>query len=238
MFLEFNGTAKNFTINGSINAESDAGSLTVTSTTGMVVENITTNVNINVIGTGKHAGGIFATNYGTDVTSTYTNVVNNGNIYVDTAEDKPRAGGIGGIGENSIFTNCVNNGDIYVKGTTICAAGLLARPALHAGLNTAEAYFCVNNGNITSEDLNTDSSAANSDAAGIFGYTGAKGNIGFYRIYGCLNTGDISGQRYTGGLCSYVYGQASQFIDIQFSVNTGNMLRVVPNRELKKHWQL
>ena len=223
MFLEFIGTAKNFTLNGSINAESDAGSLTVTSTAGMVVENVTTNVDINVVGTGKHAGGIFATNYGMDVTSTYTNVVNNGNIYVDTAEDKPRAGGMGGIGENSIFTNCVNNGDVYVKGTTICAAGLLARPALHASLNTAEAYFCVNNGNITSEDLNTDSSAANSDAAGIFGYTGAKGNIGFYRIYGCLNTGDISGQRYTAGLCSYVYGQASQFIDIQFSVNTGNI---------------
>ena len=222
MFKEFNGTAKNLTINGSINSDSDAGSLAVTSTAGMVVENVTTNVNINVIGTGKHAGGLFATNYGMEVTSTYTNCVNNGNIYVDTAEDKPRGGGFGGIGENSIFTNCVNNGDVYVKGTTICAAGFLARPVLHPGLNTAEAYFCVNNGNITSEDLNT--GAASSDAAGIFGYCGSSGNIGFYRIYGCLNTGNITGQRYTGGLCSYVYGQASQFIDIQFSVNTGDLV--------------
>ena len=70
-------------------------------------------------------------------------------------------------------------------------------------------------------DLNT--GAASSDAAGIFGYCGTSGNIGFYRIYGCLNTGNITGQRYTAGLCSYVFGQASQFIDIQFSVNTGDI---------------
>ena len=222
MFAEFNGTAKNLTINGAITSEGDAGSLAITSTAGMIVENVTSNVNITVIGMGKHAGGIFATNYGVDMISEYTNVVNNGDVYVESAaEEKPRAGGLGAIAENVIFTNCVNTGDVYCKGNIIITGGILARGALHAGVNTVEAYYCVNTGNVVTDDIYATSGG--SDAGGIFGYLGTKGNLGFYRIYGCLNTGDVSAPYLAGGLCAYVYGQATQYIDIEFSVSTGNI---------------
>ena len=82
MFAEFNGTAKNLTINGAITSDGDAGALAVTSTAGMIVSDVTNNVSITVTGEGKHAGGIFATNYGVDIISEYTNCVNNGDIYV------------------------------------------------------------------------------------------------------------------------------------------------------------
>ena len=222
MFAELNGKVMNLTINGAITSEGDAGSVAVTSTAGMIVENVTSNVNITITGEGKHAGGIFATNYGVDVTSEYTNCVNNGDIYVDSAsEEKPRAGGIGAISENSIFTNCVNTGDVYCKGNLAMAAGILARGALHSGLNTCEAYFCVNTGNVTAAETYT--TTGGSDAGGIFAYLGTKGNLGFYRAWGCLNTGDLTGPYRVGGICAYVYGQATQFIDIEFCVSTGDI---------------
>ena len=222
MFAEFNGTAKNLTINGAITSEGDAGSLAITSNAGMIVENVTSNVNITITGEGKHAGGIFATNYGVDITSEYTNVVNNGDIYVDSAAtEKPRAGGIGAIAENSIYTNCVNNGDVYCKGNLSMAGGIIARGALHSGINTVEAYYCVNTGNVTADE--NYATTGGSDAGGMFAYLGTSGNLGFYRAWGCLNTGNISAPYRVGGICAYVYGQATQFIDIEFCVTTGDL---------------
>ena len=222
MFAEFNGTAKNLTINGAITSDGDAGSLAVTSTAGMIVENVTSNVNITITGEGKHAGGIFATNYGVDITSEYTNVVNNGDIYVDSAADeKQRAGGIGGIIENVIFTNCVNTGDIYAKGNLVIVGGMVGRGALHVGINTVEAYYCVNTGNLTADETYTTSGG--SDVGGMFGYLGSSGNLGFYRAWGCLNTGDLAAPYRVGGICGYVYGQATQFLDIEFCVSTGDI---------------
>ena len=222
MFKEFNGTAKNFTINGAITSEGDAGSLAITSTAGMIVSDVTSNVNITIIGIGQHAGGIFATNYGVDIISEYTNCVNNGDIYVDSAsEEKARVGGIGAIADNVIFTNCVNTGDIYGKGNLTITGGILARGALHKGINTAEAYFCTNTGKITTEETYT--TTGGSDAGGIFGYIGCSGNIGFYRMFGCLNTGDVSAPYRVGGLCAYTYGSGTAFMDIEFCVSTGNI---------------
>ena len=223
MFAEFNGTAKNLTINGSISTAEDAGALAVTSNEGLIAENITSNVSITLMGDGKHAAAICATNYGTNMVSEYTNCVNNGDIYVDsTATEKPRAGGISAISENAIYTKCVNNGDITCNGNLSMAGGMSARGALHAGVNTIEAYYCVNTGDITAGE--NYATSGGSDAGGMFAYIGTKSNMGFYVVYGCLNTGNIAAPYRAGGMVAYTYASgATAFIDIEFCVTTGDI---------------
>ncbi|MBQ9080025.1 MAG: hypothetical protein IJY27_03030, partial [Clostridia bacterium] len=223
MFAEFNGTVKNLTMNGSISSAENAAAFALLSNEGMIAENVTSNVSITIMGEGRYGASIICENYGTNMVSEYTNCVNNGDIYIDTtAAEKSRVGGIGAIVENAVFTKCVNNGDITTIGNIGMAAGICARAALHAGVNTAEAYYCVNNGDITATD--NYATTGGSDAAGIFAYIGCASNMGFYTVYGCLNTGDISAPYRAAGMVSYTYGSgATAFIDIEFCVSTGNI---------------
>ena len=230
MFEVFNGTIKNLTINGNITSTTSAGSVAAKSTDGMVAENIVNNASISVMGTGQYdvAGGIVGEDEGVQRISEYTNCVNNGDMYVDSVYEtdpknaKPRAAGIAAIATNAIFTNCVNNGDITAIGNTCMAAGIAARLIEQVAANTAEAYYCVNNGKIVAEDK-MDQTCGN-DAGGIFGYIGGSGNLGFYRVYGCVNTGDIHGNYRVGSMSSYTYASgANAFIDIEFCVNTGDI---------------
>ncbi len=236
MFLEFNGTIKNLTISGTITTPImvgetlGAGAVAVKSTTGVIAENITSNVSISILGDDNYtvAGGLIGEDEGVERISEYTNCVNNGDIYVDAVYEsdpenaKPRAAGMAAIATNVIFKNCVNNGDITCIGNKSMAAGLAARLVEQVAANTTEAYYCVNNGKIVAEDKLGQS--LGNDAGGILGYIGGSGNLGFYRIYGCVNTGDVKSNYRVGSMCSYVYGSgANAFMDIEFCVNTGDI---------------
>ncbi len=229
MFANLCGTVKNLTIKGEIVSANDAGAVAAISTDGCTVENVVNNANITVVKkeyTHSCAGGIVGYDYGDKRVSTYTNVINNGNIYSESSAEenaKPRAGGIAAMADNAIFIRCINNGEITAKGDLSMAAGIAARLAqAPAGTNTAEAYYCVNNGKITATDSKNNTTST--DAAGIFAYIGVKSNIAYYRVYGCVNNGDIYGSNRASGMVGYVYGSnASQFVDVEFCVNTGNI---------------
>ena len=230
MFADFNGTIKNLNIKGNITATSSAAPVAIKSTDGLYAENITNDASVSVMGTVNYtvAAGIVGEDEGIQKISEYKNCVNNGDIYcdgvyeTDPANAKPRAAGIVAIATNVIFTNCVNNGDITCIGNTCMAAGISARLIEQVAANTAEAYYCVNTGKIVAEDKSEQ--IRGNDAGGIFGYVGGKNNLGFYRIYGCVNTGDIHGNYRVGSMSSYTYASgANAFMDIEFCVNTGDI---------------
>ena len=230
MFADFNGTIKNLNIKGNITATSSAAPVAIKSTDGLYAENIVNDASVSVMGTVNYtvAGGIVGEDEGIQKISEYKNCVNNGDIYcdgvyeTDPANAKPRAAGIVAIATNVIFTNCVNNGDITCIGDTCMAAGISARLIEQVAANTAEAYYCVNNGKIVAEDKSEQ--IRGNDAGGIFGYVGGKNNLGFYRIYGCVNNGEVRSNYRVGSMASYVYASgANAFMDIEFCVNTGDI---------------
>ena len=233
MFRELNGTVKNLTINGNITANDYAGSVAALSTTGCIVENVINNASITVMAEMEYAcaGGIIGDDSGDEITSLYTNIVNNGDIYCDSTIQKSRAAGVAAIADNAIFTRCINNGDITCTGTVTMAAGIASRLAMApAGANTAEAYYCENHGKITGTD--NENNTTGNDGAGIFAYIGEKGNLAFYRVYGCVNTGDIYGSHRVSSMVCYAYGSgANQFLDVEFCLNTGNLTYGKPAKE-------
>ena len=235
VFADFSGYVSNLTIKGEIYyTDADAAGFATTSSRGYTATNVTNNANVTVMGLGKHAGGFSArivnTDYGT-AECFFVNCTNNGNVYIDsTADQKMRAGGFAGILDLSHFYNCVNNGNIFIQGTTIIAAGFVGRVALTAAMNGAEAFNCVNNGNVEIIDPYKDTSGnpnmgtGGSDAAGFFGYIGGSGNAGWYKIWGCTNNGNITGQYRVAGMVAYVYASGSTaFVDIQFCQNNGDL---------------
>ena len=233
MFAELNGTVKNLTTTGSITATEAAGAIAAISTKGCIVENVVNNAAVTVMAEIEYAvaGGIIGDDWGDEITSQYTNIVNNGDIYCDSTIQKSRAAGIAAVADNAIFTRCINNGDITCTGSVTMAAGIASRLAMApAGANTAEAYYCVNNGKITGTD-NVNNTTGN-DGAGIFAYIGEKGNIAFYRVYGCVNTGDIYGSHRVSSMVCYAYGSgANQFLDVEFCMNTGNLTYGKPAKD-------
>ena len=232
MFAELNGTVKNLTINGNIVASENAGALACLSNAGCTVENVVNNANVTVMNNVAQsaAGGIIGRDNGKDGISYYTNVVNNGDVYIDIdfdGEAKPRAGGIGGIVVNAVFTRCINNGDITTTGANGCVGGIVGRMAGAKGANVGEAYYCETHGNVTATD-HVNNTTENW-AGGIFGYLGTGSNTAIYMIYGCLNTGDVYGPLRSAGIVAYVYGSgASQFVEVAFCVNTGNITYGMP----------
>lgn len=251
VFLDFSGEVKNLTINGEIVfADQDAAGFAVNSTEGFNATNVTNNANITVTGKGLIAGGIVANILELQDPCTFVNCVNNGNISVETdgtANDgKARVGGMGGIINSVVLYNCVNNGNLEAKGMLPIAAGMVARPALKTGVARAEAYNCVNNGKVTtvgthvkvSDDGTTAYHTSGDNAAGIFGYIGGSGNSAWYKVWGCQNNGDITGGYEVGGLISYAYASGTAWVDIQFSVNTGNLTygRTNDNNDASSLW--
>ncbi|MBO5701585.1 MAG: hypothetical protein J6S71_04035 [Clostridia bacterium] len=232
MFNDFSGEVKNLTIKGDIYyADSDCGALAINSTKGFNATNCVNNANVTVTGNAKLAGGFVANCVKTEGPVLFYNCTNNGNVYIDsTADQKMRAGGFGGIIDSCVFINCTNNGDVYTKGNICIAGGFVARIALNVGTCTAEAYNCVNTGDIVVDDTyigadGVSMGTGGSDAGGIFGYIGGKGNAGWYRIWGCRNDGKVDGPRQIGGMVGYVYASGTTaYVDIQFCINTGDIV--------------
>ena len=224
MFTEFNGTLKNITINGNISAAGNTGAVAPLSSTGCVMENVTNNASITVMIDGAAAlvGGLIGEDQCFEDPSLFTNCVNNGDVYVDGPGQDHRVGGLEGFAHNAIFTKCTNNGDVTVLGDDPFIGGLAGYAAgKPAGANTAEAYYCVNNGTITTKK---DPAYKYGDAGGLYGDIGCGGNLAFFRVFGCVNNGDVHGNYLAGGLVSYSYGsQANEYLDLEFCVNTGNI---------------
>ena len=237
IFADFSGEVSNLTIKGEIYyTDADAAGFAVASSRGYKATKVTNNANVTVMGNGKHIGGFSArivnnTELGIPAECWFVDCVNNGNLYIDsTANEKMRAGGFSGILDLSHFSNCTNNGNIYMKGNICIGAGFVGRVALTKGMNGAEAFSCVNNGNVVVEDTYTSkdgvagAGTAGADAGGFFGYIGGSGNAGWYKIWGCTNNGDITGPYRVGGMVGYVYASGSTaFVDIQFCINAGNL---------------
>ena len=204
MFAEFNGTLKNITITGNISSTADTGAVAPLSNSGCVMNNVTNNVNISVItDTAVLVGGLIGNDLGTDIVSDYTGVTNNGDVYVDCETADHRVGGLVGFAHNAIFTRCTNNGDVTVIGADPFVGGLSGYAAgKPAAANTAEAYYCLNTGKISAQSPTNDGG----DAGGLYGDIGCSSNLGFFRVFGCVNTGDVYGGYLSAGLVAYAYG--------------------------------
>ena len=236
MFADFSGTVKNLTIAGEVYVtDANAAAFAVRSSNGIIAENVTNNASVTVLGTGIIAAGLVCEDVATQTDkknppSSFTNVVNNGEIYVESAAGlKPTAAGLVAFADSVIFTNCTNNAKVTANGVCARAAGICARVSPVKGTNNAEAYSCVNNGDITSVEsyLDTDGVSVGSGAAetaGIFANVGVKNNVGIYRAWGCVNNGTIKGTYRTSGIIGYAYGSGTnQYADIQFCINTGDL---------------
>ncbi len=232
MFADFSGEVKNLNIKGDIYfTDANAAAFTVLSAKGLNATNCKNDANVTITGNAKWAAGFLADCENNAVPCVFTNCVNNGDIYVDsTADEKMRAGGFAGIIDSAIFYNCVNNGDIYMKGNICIAGGLVSRVCLHASTYTAEAYNCVNTGNITVVDTHIGKDGVSfgtgaADAGGIFGHIGCKNQSGYYKIWGCRNDGKITAPYRVGGMVGYVYASKTDaFVDVQFCINTGDIV--------------
>jgi hypothetical protein len=228
IFDDFSGKVMNLTIEGKVvRADEDASVFALTSSKGFEAINCTNNAPVTVMGYAKYASGFVGTCYNAAVK--FTNCINNGAIYLDSAADeKPRAGGFGAIIDELRMNSCVNNGNIYLNGNLGIAGGLVAKVALNAENHDLIIYNSVNNGSVTVEDTyiakdGTPGTGA-ADAGGLVGNIGIKGNTADYQIWGCKNNGNIEGLYRTGGLVGYCYAtQAAAFIDMQFCINTGNI---------------
>ena len=235
MFNDFSGEVKNLTIKGEINyQDANAGAFTTLSSKAFKATNCVNNANVTVTGTGKWAAGFVADCEKTADPCIFVDCVNNGDIYIDSvAKEKMRGGGFGGIIDSCGFYNCTNNGDVYAKGQIPILGGFVGRVALNTPGVLCDAINCVNTGNITVEEtylvINDDGTTAKgnggSDAGGIFGYIGGDGNIGWYRVWGCVNEGKIDAPYRAGGMIGYAWASGTNaYADIQFCINKGDIV--------------
>ena len=235
MFNDFSGEVKNLTIKGEIfYTDANAGAFTTLSSKAFKATNVTNNANVTVTGTGKWAAGFVADCEKTSDPCIFVNCTNNGNIYIDSvAKEKMRGGGFGGIIDSCGFYNCTNNGDIFAKGNIPILGGLVGRVALNTPGVLCDAINCVNNGDIVVDetylvinaDGTTEAGGGGSDAGGMFGYIGGGSNVGWYRVWGCVNTGKIDAPYRAGGMIGYAWASKTDaYCDIQFCINTGEIV--------------
>ena len=233
MFLDFSGTIKNLKIKGEVVCvDTNGAAVALYSTSGIVAENIVNDANVTVTGQGVYGASILANCELAEPVPTFKNIVNNGEIYVDSqAPEKPRAGGIAAVVVSGIFEECVNNAKVTVKGNIGMAAGICPRTGVEAVACTIEAIRCVNNGDIFNEDTYKDVNGVENagtgagDTGGIFGYVGTKNGVGVRKIIGCVNNGDIHGNYRTGGMFGYAYCSdgKGQLICVEYCINTGDI---------------
>ena len=230
MFVNFAGTAKNFTIAGAVTvAEGHAGALANDSVggTAVVLENIVNNASVtgsDVVG--GLIGQFGAKDAANGISLTLTGCVNNA-----TVTGVQQTGGLVGYGffntgndlateAGATFTDCVNNG--AVSSTLGHTGGLLGRSAYTKNMVFTK---CVNNGNI----------CGGHNTGGIFGHATSTVT---YMTY-CQNNGTITNVEapatdsvYAGGLIGYGQGTKAATLTagdgyyankIEFCVNTGEV---------------
>ena len=230
MFVNFAGTAKNFTIAGAVTVEAGhAGALAIDSLggTAVVLENITNNASV----TGPDVvGGLIGQMGASDsagVSLTVTGCVNNGTItgvqqtgglvgyaFFNTSNDLATDAG-------ALFTACVNNGT--VSSTLGHTGGILGRTAYSKSVAFVK---CINNGAV----------CGGHNTGGIFGHATSTVT---YMTY-CQNNGEITNVEapatdsvYAGGLIGYGQGTKAKTMPasdgfyankIEFCINTGNVI--------------
>ena len=235
MFEDFSGEVMNLTIKGEIfYQDANAAAFTTKSSKAFKATNCVNNANVTVTGTGKWAAGFVADCEKTADPCIFTNCTNNGNIYIDSvAKEKMRGGGFGGIIDSCGFYNCTNNGNVYAKGNIPILGGLVGRVALNTPGTLCDAINCVNTGDIVvdetyliiNDDGTTSKGNGGSDAGGMFGYIGGDGNMGWYRVWGCVNEGKIDAPYRAGGMIGYAWASGSNaYADIQFCINKGDII--------------
>ncbi len=231
MFVNFAGTAKNFTIEGAVTvAEGHAGALANDSFggTAVVLENITNNADVT---SNDAAGGLLGfmgvSGEANGIPLTVTNCVNNGTI---TAVKQ--AGGIISAAyfnagtdfvseAGATLTGCVNNGT--VNSSSSRTGGIIGQAIYSKNVVITK---CINNADVCG-GLNT---------GGIVGHTTASA---LYMSF-CQNNGNISNTEvpadsavYAGGLLGYGQGTKVKTLTagegyyankIEFCINTGDIV--------------
>ncbi len=229
LFEDFSGNVKNLTIEGAVTLhDSDGAAFAIKSAEGFSMANCVNNTSVTVTGNAKRAGGFLATSEAALSTVIFRDCVNNARIHIDsTFEANVYAGGLAADALSAVLHNCTNNGEIYNRSHNPIAGGMVGRVARIKGENLAEAYSCVNNGKVISEEnyIHPDGTKSGAgDAGGIFGHIGCSGNTALYKVYSCVNNGDIVSSYRVGGLVGYVYAsQAMAYIEVLFSINTGDI---------------
>ena len=230
MFVNFAGTAKNFTIEGAVTVtEGHAGALAKDSIggTAVVLENIINNADVTGADTAAGLLGFMGVSGEPNgIPLTVTNCVNNGTI---TAEKQ--AGGLVSAAHfnagndfvsdaGATFTGCVNNGSVTSNYRT---GGLLGQACYSNNITFTK---CINNADVCG-GLNT---------GGIIGHTTSSV---LYMSF-CQNNGNISNTEvpaddavYAGGLLGYGQGPKVSTLTagdgyyankIEFCINTGDIV--------------
>ncbi len=234
VFNDFSGEVKNLTLNGDIvyTDAADVAAFTLFSAKGFNATDCTSNVNITSTGACQLAGAFVSDCREIESPCIFTNCVNNGDFYLTNIDGvtKGRVGGFAGYLDSVILYNCTNNGDMYANTYDAMVGGFVGWAANEAGSNRVEAYNCVNNGNIKGDPVYVkaeDNSYVNGDTigGGFFGRIGVKSNVGWYKIYGGINNGNIDVTYEAGGFVGYCYASGSNaFLDIQFCINAGDII--------------
>ncbi|MCQ2427525.1 MAG: hypothetical protein MJ137_03850 [Clostridia bacterium] len=150
--------------------------------------------------------------------SEFINCINTGDV---TSFQSQAAGMCSYVCTSLVVKNCINTGKISAgiageKNATV--GGLVGKAAVGAGNQTVVIENSVNTGVVESRQ----------HAAGIVGSVGAKDSKPAipFTVKNCLNTGNvIANTGYAGGLVGYEYGWGGggQYMDLEDSVNTGNV---------------
>ena len=166
----------------------------------------------NITATDFVAGGIIG--YSGTANIVFRNCLNDGSI-----TSASRAGGIHGDARKSAtYENCTNNGDVYAPNH---AGGILAYAFDKTTVAPLTFTGCVNNGNISAykEGVTTGSGVA----GGIVANVSNSGGGPSFSIVNCLNNGTIKGRVEAGGFIGYLYGTGETFVDINGSINNGDI---------------
>ncbi len=227
MFVNFGGTIKNLTVEGSVTslaADAEIAALAgdgargavaakVACGTEVVFENIVNNASVSAIGSLSSddcSGAMVGKIECADVVVKFINIENNAAI-----TGLNQVGGIAGWAKTAAtisFENCVNNGEIKETGSNAYSAGIICRS--DAALTTFTA--CTNNAKVSS---------GKDQAGGMIAYA-SKGSFEFS---GCVNKGEIAptvGK--AGGLigninCNDADGKTGYYVTVKDCANYGNV---------------
>ena len=206
LFANLQGTVKNLTVEGAIDAATlNSGVVAIWTKGTITVENV---LNKATITNGTTVGGILG--YGaTGTVATFTNCQNDADLVATS-----QIGGIAGyIQDNSVvITDCVNNGDLTTDNYGAGIIGRFGRDKAKAPDSIATITGCVNYGKVVS---------AKGQTGGILGYL-----VGKTVITDCVNYGEIVNNTLTSGGIFGATGKTAETcsITIDGCVNYGKIV--------------
>lgn len=207
-----NATIKNCMNTGNIKAPGVCGGIVsyVTKDSHTDIIDITGCINTgNIESTESYAGGIVGRGR---AVNNIDNCINTGNV---TAAKEHAAGIVAyhygyAAGSNLTVTNCINSGEILGKGTSR-ASGIVGCVDGGNNSNTITIEHCYNSGKASN-------TAENTNVAGILAFSNrSKGKL---NIKYCINTGELAGGGYVGGICART---KANDITLEYNVNAGKI---------------